>query len=59
VYRWGFNLYENPALPGDYNGDGTVDAADYVVWRKTLGTTGLGQEKEESISLVPRTGWAA
>jgi hypothetical protein len=21
--------------PGDYNGDGTVDAADYVVWRKT------------------------
>ena len=20
--------------PGDYNGDGTVDAADYVVWRK-------------------------
>jgi hypothetical protein len=23
---------------GDYNGDGTVDAADYVVWRKGLGT---------------------
>jgi hypothetical protein len=22
-------------LPGDYNLDGTVDAADYVVWRKT------------------------
>jgi hypothetical protein len=22
---------------GDYNGNGTVDAADYVVWRKTLG----------------------
>jgi PEP-CTERM motif len=21
---------------GDYNGDGTVDAADYVVWRKDL-----------------------
>jgi hypothetical protein len=21
-------------LPGDYNGDGRVDAADYVVWRK-------------------------
>jgi T5SS/PEP-CTERM-associated repeat protein len=28
-----------PALPGDYNLDGTVDAADYVVWRKGLGTT--------------------
>jgi hypothetical protein len=26
------------ALPGDYNFDGTVDAADYVVWRKTDGT---------------------
>jgi hypothetical protein len=26
-------------LPGDFNHDGTVDAADYVVWRKGLGTT--------------------
>jgi hypothetical protein len=25
--------------PGDFNDDGTVDAADYVVWRKGLGTT--------------------
>lgn len=25
------------ALAGDYNFDGTVDAADYVVWHKTLG----------------------
>jgi poly(beta-D-mannuronate) lyase len=24
-------------LPGDYNGDGRVDAADYLVWRKELG----------------------
>jgi hypothetical protein len=24
---------------GDYNGDWRVDAADYVIWRKTLGTT--------------------
>jgi hypothetical protein len=24
---------------GDFNEDGTVDAADYVVWRKGLGTT--------------------
>jgi hypothetical protein len=23
---------------GDFNGDGIVDAADYVVWRKTPGT---------------------
>ena len=27
-------------LPGDYNNDGNVDAADYVVWRKTFGQTG-------------------
>src|SRR5262245_24788108 len=25
-------------IPGDFNGNGTVDAADYVVWRKTGGT---------------------
>ncbi len=25
--------------PGDYNGDSIVDAADYVVWRKNLGST--------------------
>jgi hypothetical protein len=25
--------------PGDYNDDGFVDAADYVVWRNTLGQT--------------------
>jgi hypothetical protein len=26
-----------PPLPGDYNIDGAIDAADYVVWRKKLG----------------------
>jgi hypothetical protein len=25
--------------PGDYNQDGSVDAADYVTWRKTDGST--------------------
>ena len=25
-------------VQGDYNGDGKIDAADYVVWRKGLGT---------------------
>ena len=28
------NLIAAP-MPGDHNGDGVVDAADYVVWRKT------------------------
>jgi hypothetical protein len=27
------------AAPGDYNLDGIVDAADYTVWRDTLGST--------------------
>lgn len=28
-----------PSLPGDYNDNGVVDAADYTVWRDKLGTT--------------------
>ena len=30
-------LRHAPLRLGDYNGSGAVDAADYVVWRKTLG----------------------
>jgi sulfatase modifying factor 1 len=35
----GFRLARKPfvALSGDFNGDGTVDAADYVVWRHNNG----------------------
>jgi alpha-L-arabinofuranosidase len=29
-------------IPGDYNNDGIVDAADYTVWRDSLGQTGTG-----------------
>jgi PEP-CTERM motif-containing protein len=29
-----------PGLPGDYNGNGEVDAADYVIWRKNNGLMG-------------------
>ena len=31
------NLPPPATSTGDYNGDGTVDAADYVVWRKNPG----------------------
>lgn len=31
----------NP-LAGDYNGDGLVDAADFVIWRDSYGQTGTG-----------------
>jgi hypothetical protein len=27
------------AVPGDYNADGTVNAADFIVYRKNLGST--------------------
>jgi hypothetical protein len=33
------NLHVSQTVRGDYNGDGNVDAADYVVWRKTQGST--------------------
>lgn len=48
IYEW--NLIHNPdnvviqvagidGLLGDFNGDGFVNMADYVVWRNTLGST--------------------
>ena len=33
----GFTL--SPSVPGDFNGNGVVDSADYAVWRKGLGST--------------------
>jgi T5SS/PEP-CTERM-associated repeat protein len=29
-------------LAGDYNANGVVDAADYLIWRKSVGQTGIG-----------------
>jgi GH35 family endo-1,4-beta-xylanase len=37
----GTSLYSLVVAPGDYNGDGTVDAADYVVWRSAVGSDDL------------------
>jgi WD40 repeat protein len=34
-----FDVRRDSTIPGDFNNDGTVDAADYVVWRNGLGTT--------------------
>ncbi|MEX2308081.1 MAG: hypothetical protein WD738_10840 [Pirellulales bacterium] len=31
-----------PALTGDFNADGTVNAADYVIWRSLSGRMGIG-----------------
>jgi hypothetical protein len=35
------NAPPGPALPGDYNENGIVGAADYIRWRKMLGTSGV------------------
>jgi hypothetical protein len=35
-------------VPGDYNDNGIVDAADYVMWRKTLLTTGEGLKADSN-----------
>ncbi|QDV73913.1 lamin tail domain-containing protein [Botrimarina mediterranea] len=41
--QWSFEFkisdLPSPNIAGDYNGDGFVDAADYTVWRDTLGST--------------------
>jgi hypothetical protein len=36
--RQGIAVWSPDAPDGDFNGDGVVDAADYVVWRKTDGS---------------------
>ena len=36
-----FRVRFAPAGNGDFNGDGSVNGADYIVWRKSLGTTGI------------------
>jgi hypothetical protein len=41
----GFNFtlgIPQPPLPGDYNHNNVVDAADYTIWRDSLGQTGEG-----------------
>jgi hypothetical protein len=31
-------------IPGDFTGDGSVDAADYTIWRDTLGSHNLAAD---------------
>ncbi len=51
-------------VPGDYNGNGVVDTADYVVWRNTLGTsvpngTGADGDGNGTIQDADYTFWKA
>jgi hypothetical protein len=36
------------AIPGDYNRDNSADAADYVWWRKSLGTSALSADGNQN-----------
>jgi hypothetical protein len=36
------NFTISSGMPGDFNNDGSIDTADYLVWRKSLGQTGAG-----------------
>jgi hypothetical protein len=50
-----FSSYPQPTF-GDYNGDTVVDAADYVLWRKTVGSdyylNNSGDESDDSAAVV-------
>jgi PEP-CTERM motif len=39
LYSTGVLRVVSTRVPGDYNGNGIVDAADYTIWRDTLGST--------------------
>jgi hypothetical protein len=53
----GFPVY----VPGDFNNNGVVDAADYTIWRDTLGQTGEGLDADfdnsNSIDEVDYVAW--
>ncbi len=39
-------------LPGDYNGNGVVDAADFIVWRKNVGAATLNNRDPNGMGVV-------
>jgi len=49
----------NAGVPGDFNGDGFVDSADYVVWRKSPGTAEGYQAWLANFGYPPDEGTAA
>jgi endoglucanase len=48
----------DPFVPGDYNVDGTVDAADYAVWRDQLGSaTALPNDDTAGVAVDDYQRW--
>jgi enterochelin esterase family protein len=48
-----------PQLTGDYNRDGHVDAADYLVWRKSLGADSLPNRDPNNTGPISRADYNA
>jgi hypothetical protein len=48
-----------PTLDGDFNSDGVVDAADYVVWRKGLAGTGSYEVWRQYVGNIQAPGGGA
>jgi hypothetical protein len=51
-------LQAAPGVQGDYNGNGTVDAADYVAWRKG-GTLVNEVDTPGTVNAADYTAWRA
>jgi fibronectin-binding autotransporter adhesin len=45
-------VVEATGLPGDYNEDGTVGAADYIVWRKNVGAPTINNRDPNGIGVI-------
>ena len=45
LYTTGVLSVTSAGIPGDYNNNGVVDAADYVVWRANQGTNNVPAER--------------
>jgi sulfur carrier protein ThiS len=60
-YRSGIVLAVNESfVPGDYNEDGTLNAADYVVWRNNLGNgTSLPNDDTTGVGLGDYDRWVS
>jgi pectate lyase len=62
VQQQGNNLvlfFGTPVLAGDYNNDGAVNAADYVVWRRAFGNGGTLANETASPGVVDQADYDA